>query len=204
MDEEMDILKEVGMIAAAHGSIALSQILKTKIELSVPTTTIISGNSMRGRINLHKIGVAVSSRIATGMSGKVIFLLDEKNAYRLNDLSYRIQMDESMPMSLRTELGMSLIKEIGSMVSSAYVTAIGMMFDAVILLDPPSLVSGTIEDVLNVTVFSSLSSAQEEVLLIDAEFCDSVHHLDGSFYLVLTADAAGEIRNVCRQRYHFD
>ncbi len=196
MQDELDILKEIGNIAAAHGSLALSEIFKRKILLDVPKTNVVNKETIIDKIPVSKIGVAVFSKIMTGLNGKVIFLLDEKNAFKLNDLSYKIKLEDKRSGVL-TELGMSVIKEIGNMVTSAYVTALGMMFKRVILLSPPTLISGTVEEILNITIFSG--EEKGEVLLVEAKFEEPEDAIKGSFYLVLTPEAATDILQVCKK-----
>jgi len=197
MKDEMDILKEVGNISAAHGSIALSEILRKTIRLGVPKTQLISSAGVSKVIAFEKTGIAVYSKIVTGLNGRVIFLLDEKNAFKLNEMSYQVQT-ESKKSGVMTEMGMSLIKEIGSMVTSAYVNAIGMMFKRVILLGAPMLIAGTMNEILNITVFNTRKE-ESEVLLIEAEFSESEGTVSGSFYLVLTTEAAEEVKIVCKE-----
>lgn len=195
MHDEMDILKEVGNIAAAHGSIALSEIFKRKIELAVPHTTIVTPMTIHTEMKLTT-GIAVFSTIITGFAGKVIFLLDEKNAFKLNDMSYKLR-PEDKKAGILTELGMSLIKEIGNMVTSAYVTALGSMFKRIVLLSPPTLIAGMVDEILNITIFPSMG--ENKFLLIEAMFLEPVEGLKGSFYLVLTPEAAAEINQLCKR-----
>ena len=118
MRDEMGILREVGSIAAAHGSIALSRILGRKINLSFPSTDIISCRGVPSKLNVDKLGIAVISDLITGLNGKVLFLLDEKNAFKMVDISYNIRKEDKKTGTL-TEIGLSLIKEVGSIVTGA-------------------------------------------------------------------------------------
>ncbi len=194
--DEMDVLQEVGNISAAHGGIALSEILKKRINLAVPRTEEITIGNIAQRLNLGKIGIGIYSKIITGFSGRVLFILDEKNAFRLNDISYKIKM-ENQSSGLFTEMGMSLIKEVGSIVTSAYVTAIGLMFKRVVLLGPPTLVSGTIEEIISI-MFSD-SQGEGKLMLIEAKFEAEGEDLNGSFYMVLTPETAREIHRVSKE-----
>ncbi|MBI4846462.1 MAG: chemotaxis protein CheC [Candidatus Omnitrophica bacterium] len=198
MIDKLDVLREIGSISAAHGSIALSEILKRKIMLKVPKTEMISAEAIEQKIDFDKVGVAVYSEIITGLSGKVIFILDEKDAFKLNSISYKLKTDEKRS-GLMTEMGMSLIKEVGSMVSSAYVNAMGMMFKRIVLLGVPSLISGTMREILNITVFSSHEMKDNQVLLVDAIFEEPIEKIVGNFYLILTKKAAREVRQLCEQ-----
>lgn len=197
MQDKMDILKEVGNISSAHGSIALSEILGKRIRLSVPATDIISMPSLNQKISTEKLGIAVTSKIITGLRGKIIFLLDEKNAFKLNDIAYRVTGDEKNAGVL-TEIGMSVIKEVGSIVNGAYASAMGMLFKEIILLAPPSLISGTIEEILHMVLLVPGENADEELILIEAVFHAEDKVVSGSFFLVLSGETAVEIQRKCK------
>jgi len=196
MQDELDILREVGSIASAHGSIALSDILGRKINLSLPSVDTIPCNGVSTTINIENIGISVISKLLTGLKGKVIFLLDEKNAFKLIDLSYKIR-GEDKKAGVLTEMGVSLIKEIGGIVIGAYVSALGIMFKRLILPSPPTLISGTMEEILSIII--STSGAEDYILLIEAVFEESQEKIKGGFYLVLTPEAASDIKGACKR-----
>jgi len=68
MKDELDILKEVGNIAAGHGGVALSEILDKKIILEVPSVEIISAQRVPKSMNLEKLGIAVFFSAFSGPS----------------------------------------------------------------------------------------------------------------------------------------
>ena len=196
MHDEFDILREVGSIAAAHGSIALSEILGRKINLLIPSVDIISCGAVPNKINVQEVGIAVISRILTGMKGEAVFLLDEKNAFKLIGLSCKIREEDKKPDAL-TEMGLSAIKEIGNIVTSAYLSAIGIMLKKVILTFPPTLISGTIDEILNIILSSP--RAEDSAIFIEAIFEESHEKMRGGFYLVLGAEAATDIREASKR-----
>ena len=196
MNDELDILREVGNIAAAHGSIALSQLLGKKINLSLPVVDVVSRAAASEKANEGKLGMAVIVRLVTGLKGEAVFMLEEKNAFKLVGLSCSIN-EEEKNSSVLTELGISTIKEIGNIVTGAYLGAIGMMLKKVILTFPPTLISGTINEVLSLIL--SASSADDSALLIEAVFEDEEDKIGGGFYLVLSHESADDIRQSCKQ-----
>ena len=115
MHDELDIIREVGSIAASHGSIALSEILGKKIYLTIPSVDMVSCEGVSNKIDLDRMGIAVICRITTGIQGQAVFILDEKNAFKLINVSARIA-EEDKRSSVMTELGLSTIKEIGNIV----------------------------------------------------------------------------------------
>lgn len=196
MKDELDILREVGSIAAAHGSIALSEILGKRINLFLPSLDIITNAGISTRINVNEPGVAVISRFASGLKGESVFLLNEKNAFKMIALSCKTE-EEDRKLEVLTEVGLSTIKEIGNIVTSAYLSAIGMMLKRVILSFPPTLISGTIEEILNIILSSSESGSC--AFLIEAIFEEPQEKIKGGFYLVLAQNAALDIRDACKR-----
>jgi len=196
MQDELDILREVGSIAAAHGSLALSEILGRRIELSIPSLDIVSCTGVPAKIDVEKMGIAIISRLPVGLKGEAAFFLNEKNAFKFIDMSYKIREEDKKPGVL-TEVGISSIKEIGSIVIGAYLSALSIMFKRVILSLPPTLVSGTVDDILN--ILFATAGTEDYALLIEAVFEEPKENIKGGFYLVLTPETASDIRKTCKK-----
>ncbi len=196
MYDELDILKEVGSIASCYGSTALSEILGRKVALSLVSTDIISSEMFSQNVKFDHMGVAVFSKIIVGLEGEVAFLLDEKNMFKLVELSYKITQEEKK-MGVLTEMGLSLIKEIGNIIIGSYITSLGLLLKRLILSPVPTLLNGSIGDLLNIIL--SLSGGKSYSCLIEAVFEDPQDKIKGSFYLVLTPKAVKDIREICKK-----
>lgn len=196
MQDEMDILKEVGTIAAAHGGIALSEILDRRINLIIPSVDMVSCSQMSNKFGKGKLGIAVIFKLLTGLKGDAVFILDEQNAFKLISMSHKTKNDEKSPAVL-TEVGLSTLKEIGNIVTGAYLSAIGIMLKKVILTYPPTLISGTVDEVFNLALASSKSD--DYALLIEAIFEEENEKIEGGFYLIISEESAGDIKKACKQ-----
>ena len=196
MQDEMDILKEVGTIAAAHGGIALSEILDRRINLIIPSVDMVSCSQMSNKLGKGKLGIAVIFKLLTGLKGDAVFILDEQNAFKLISMSHKTKNDERSPAVL-TEVGLSALKEIGNIVTGAYLSAIGIMLKKVILTYPPTLISGTVDEVFNLALASSKSD--DFALLIEAIFEEENEKIEGGFYLIISQESAGDIKKACKQ-----
>ena len=196
MKDEMDILREVGSIAAAHGGMALSEILGKKITLLMPSIDMVSCNNISKKLGAKETGITVVCRIFTGLKGESAFILDEQNAFKLLGLSPSVN-EVDKKSELITEMGMSTIKEIGSIVINAYLSAISVILKRVILSLPPTLISGTISEIINIIIASS--GVDDYALLIEAVFEEPEQKIKGSFYLLLSQKAAADIRAACEQ-----
>lgn len=196
MHDELDIIREVGSIAASHASIALAEILGRKINLAMPLLEVVACSGISTKIDMGQMGIAIICRITTGIKGEAVFILDEKNAFKLIGLSSRTKEGEKRPVVL-TEVGLSTLKEIGNIVISAYLNAIAMLLKKIVLSLPPTFISGTTDEILNI-IFSS-AGANDFVLVIRAVFEEPGEAINGGFYLVLSQGAASDIREACKK-----
>lgn len=196
MKDEMDILREVGSISSGHASIALSEILGKTIKLQMPSLDIIAGGVALKRIITEQVVVSVSSHILTGIKGNVIFILDEKSTFKMIDMCYRIKPEDKRSGVL-TEMGISVIKEVGSVVISSYIGALAMILKTVIIPSIPTLVSGPIQQIIGMAISSY--AGEEYILLVEAIFEEPREKIKGSFYLVLSPEAMKSIQAACKQ-----
>ncbi|MBU0503783.1 MAG: chemotaxis protein CheC [Candidatus Omnitrophota bacterium] len=196
MHDEMDILREVGSISAGKGSIALSEMLGKRINIKLPSLEILPGGTMINKLLLDRIVISVSCDILTGIKGNIIFLMDEKSAFKLIDLCYNMGEEDKKSGQL-TEMGLSLIKEVGNVVVSSYLGALGMMLKIIIIPSIPTMISGPIQQIMNM-LFNPIDK-NDYVLLIQAIFEEHEHKLNGSFYLALTPTSVKLIQEGCKK-----
>lgn len=194
MHDEMDILKEIATTAAAHGSNALSEILRSKVKLSLPTIETLGSEDFINREASDESVFTLQSRILTGLEGKILLILKEKSAFNLITKCYE---DANMQTSgLVTEMALSVIKEIGSVVICSYVGALSMYLKTLIVPSIPNLLSGPLREILS----SSISEQEREnILLIETVFEVTGGLVKGSIYLVLTQNSIEAIQSGCRK-----
>jgi chemotaxis protein CheC len=196
MKDEMDILREVSSIAAGHGSIALSEMLGRRLDLELPSLELVPALSVIEKIPLNEIVISVACNILSGIKGEIIFVLDEKSAFKLIDLCYRAHPEEKKG-GLFTEMGLSLIKEVGNIIISSYVGALSMILKTVVIPSIPTLVSGSLQQVLSMVV--SPYSRDNYILLVEAVFIEPQEKISGRFYLVLNAETIKTVQDSCKK-----
>ncbi|OQX88046.1 MAG: hypothetical protein B6D55_01325 [Candidatus Omnitrophica bacterium 4484_70.2] len=184
----LDILKEIGNIAAGSSGTALSELLKKRISLEVPVVDIIIAYPENLKIKTEgERVVAIFSKILAGLGGEVIFFLREKEAFRLIDLSTKTEERENQ-IRIFTEMSISLLKEVGNIVICSYLNALGFFLKKILIPSFPVFLSGFVDEVLNVT----LSFYQEEdyAYLIETIFAIEEEKIKGSFYFLLSPQTA--------------
>ena len=192
----MDILKEVGNTAAAHGSTALSEMLGRKIELNVPSVTMASPEEIIKKANIQGITMAFQTKILEGLAGESLYiLLEEKSAYKLVDICYKL--DEGLKKgSLYTEMSMSLMREIANVVTAAYMGALGYFLKKLLIPSLPLLINAPFDEIVKMVVHSH---EKNQVLLIESTFKEPKEKLQGTFWLILTHGAVNEIQKACKE-----
>ncbi len=195
MKDELDILKEIGSISAGQGSVALSEILGRRINLTVPSLETVSSSEACKKLSDDQIVISIYSSILTGIQGKILFLLEEKSAFKLVDLCYSKVSHDDKRSSLFTEMGMSLIKEVGNVVTSSFVGALSMILKILIIPSIPTLSSGPAKQILSM----ASSSGEDFVLFIETVFEEPQQKITGSFYLVLDPNTAKFIQDACKK-----
>ena len=82
MKDEIDILREVGTIAASYASTALSTVLGKKINLHLPAAEILLEDDIGSAMGSKDMKYVIENNILSGLEGKIIFIFDEKDAYK--------------------------------------------------------------------------------------------------------------------------
>ncbi len=197
MKDEMDILKEIGSTAAAHGSIALSEILGRKIVLHVPTVKIVPCREIEKVIQIEGVAIALQTRILSGLRGKILFVLEEKNAYRLVDICYKFDKEAKEEGSVFTEIGLSLIKEVGNVVVSTYINTLGYFLKKLIVPSLPVLINAPFAEIIKIIAIDYEDT--NSIVVIESIFEETKEKIKGNFWLVLSPQAAEEITQTCKK-----
>jgi chemotaxis protein CheY-P-specific phosphatase CheC len=94
-------------------------------------------------------------------------------------------------------MGLSTIKEIGSIVISSYLGALSTMSRKLIIPSFPTLVNGLMSEIMSMAI--SKHTGEEYVLLIEAIFQETQEPIEGGFYLILTQQSMEQIRSACKK-----
>ncbi len=195
MHDEMDILKEVGSTAAAHASTALSEITGRKIKLNVPKIDIIPCEGIAEAVIAEGMTISLQSQILSGIDGKIVFVLQEKNAFRLIDICYKPETDTTKG-SIFTEMGMSLIKEVGNIIISSYINSLGYFLKKLTIASLPVLINAPFTEILKIIVMGY--SKEDHVLIVESLFEETKSGIKGNFWLIISPKAAEEIKKFCK------
>lgn len=197
MKDEMNIFQEIATTAAAHGSIALSEMLGRKINLEMPKVNIVSCDELEENFGINEIVTTLQVQILTGLRGKIFLILEEKGVYNIIDICYKVDNETIKKGSIFTEIGLSLIKEIGNVVISAYVNALGFFLKRPIIPSLPAFINAPLHEIIRIITLTY--SKENSIMVIETVFEETSRNIKGNFWLILTCEAEEEIKNACKK-----
>lgn len=184
LDElQLDTLRELSNIGMGHAATALSQLLRRGISLHVPSLTvtdIAEVPSLLGGAETLVAGVTLD--VLGGARGNILLIFPQQSAERL--LSVLVGDADCDP--LESQLGASTLCEVGNILASAYLTALGQMLNLVLIPSVPRMaldMAGAVVD----TVLIELSQSGDRALMLETEFHDTAvdpEPIRGHFFLL--------------------
>ncbi|MCP4653445.1 MAG: hypothetical protein GY858_08735 [Candidatus Omnitrophica bacterium] len=195
MRDDMDMLREVSSIAAAHGSRALSEMLGKRINLTMPNIETVDPKKLKQQIDDARLVISVGSKILSGITGSVVLVLDEKSAFELVDMCCGDSGKETN--GLLTEIGVSAIKEIGNVVMGSFAGALSVFLQNPVIPSIPTLTSGPLQDILRSV--TCLYDGDEYVVMIEACFEESERKVKGGLYFAIPPKTMEIFQAACKK-----
>lgn len=177
--EYYDVLKELGNIGAGNATTALAQMLQTKVDMKVPQVRLLDfkdvGVVMGGE---EQLVAGIYLAVEGDITGSIMFIL-EKNAAK--SLVSKLM---GMPPAEGgfTEIEISAMKEIGNIITGAYLNSLAQMTGLKMIPSVPDLNIDMLNAILSVPVIE-FGIIGDQILLIQTVFTDDVD-LNGYFILM--------------------
>ncbi|NLY91246.1 MAG: chemotaxis protein CheC [Firmicutes bacterium] len=200
---QLDAIREVGNIGAGHAATVLSQLLNQKVSMSVPEVNILplaEACDVVGGPEQPMVGVYL--RVFGGAPSKILYLFPEDKALFLAGLLIN---DQEKCRNLLGELEVSALKEIGNILTGAYVYAFSNFTGIDMLSSVPALAFDMVGAIIN-TVLADLGEMGDYALIIKTQLSACDESVDGHFFLVpdpgslATILAALGVKDGCQKR----
>ena len=182
-DEYFDVLKELG-----NATTALSQMMQCKVDMSVPQVRLMEFKELGKIMGGEEIIMAgIYLGIEGDIAGSIMFLLEKQAARHL--------VDKLMGMSMEgeefSEMEFSALKEVGNIITAAYLNSLSSLTGLRIQPSVPDLTVDMAGAILSVPAIE-FGALGDKMLLIQTQFFDEMV-LDGYFILVPNLDSYGKI-----------
>ncbi len=178
---QLDALKEIGNIGAAHAATALSQIIDKTVLINVSRIEIIPIMDIARVVGGPSIETVVARMYIFGdIKGGILLALTKKDSMAFADLLKGAGRGTTMFLS---EIDQSALKEAGSILASSYLKATGDFLKLSLIPSVPVLMFSQIKDILD-KVLSELTKRSEVAFCIETEFVEAGNAVNGHFLLI--------------------
>lgn len=187
-EQYFDVLKELGNIGAGNATTALAQMLQCKVDMKVPQVKLLDfdqvGTLMGGE---EQIMAGIYLCVEGDISGSIMFLLEKDAARHL--------VSKLMGMELEgndfNEMETSALKEIGNIITGAYLNSLSTITNLKIFPSVPDLTIDMAGAILSVPAIE-FGTLGDKILLIQTQFTDDFD-LNGYFILVPELESYAKI-----------
>jgi chemotaxis protein CheC len=174
---QLDALKEVGNIGAGNAATALSQLINKKVDMTVPSINIVPFYDIFSRIGGDEVVVGVIVRVLGDTPGNILFIFEKNTALDFIEILTG-EREEQI-----SEMGNSVICEIGNIISSSYMNAITKFTNLNITPSVPAVTYDMLGAVLSTTFIES-GQFDDYVLDIETVFFQNNSEINGHFYYI--------------------
>ncbi|MBQ3786965.1 MAG: chemotaxis protein CheC [Lachnospiraceae bacterium] len=175
-----DVLREIGNIGAGNAATSLAQMLQTKVDISVPKIDLLEFREVGEAMGGEELLVAgIYLRIEGDLNGSIMFLMEEKSAHELVARLMGAQTHDEHSFS---EMELSALKEIGNIITGAYLNSLSTLTNMRITPSVPDLCVDMAGAILSVPAIE-FGEMGDKMLMIETTFTDFAT-IDGYFVLV--------------------
>lgn len=181
-----DVLKELGNIGAGNATTALAQMIDCKVDMSVPQVRLLDFNKL-GEIvgGEDEIMVGIYLQVEGDVEGSMMFIQKKISAAHLVNKLMCGMLGVTEEEIINHEFGemeCSAIKEVGNIITGAYLNALSSLTGLKIYPSVPQLGIDMAGALLSVPAVE-FGLFADKILLVQTEFSDEIE-LDGYFILI--------------------
>lgn len=187
---QLDALREVGNVGAGNAATALSQIINSKIDMTVPQVAILPLGDVPDVVGGPDAMVAgVYLRVFGPAPGSILFLLPRDSAFYLVDMVMGRERGYTQHLDSMDE---SALLEIGNILAGSYLNALSFFTKFTMLPSIPALAIDMAGAILSV-ILIQLGQMGDHALVIETEFTSEGDGVKGHFFLIPDPGSLGTI-----------
>lgn len=181
-----DVLKELGNIGAGNATTALAQMIGCKVDMSVPQVRLLDFKDLGAIVGGDdQIMVSIYLQVEGDIEGSMMFILPKSAAAHLVNklMCGMLGIEEGKEEEYAFgEMECSAIKEVGNIITGAYLNALSGLTGLKIYPSVPQLGIDMAGALLSVPAIE-FGVLGDNILLIQTKFSDDID-LDGYFILI--------------------
>lgn len=195
---EVDALKEIGNMGAGHAANALSQMINTKIEITVPDFDVLPLEEFPeafGGQESSVVGTYV--QLQGDITGTVMFLFPLEYALNLVDIIMGREIGSSKALS---DIDSSALEEVGNIMTSSFANAISDFLNFKIIPTPPAIACDMAGALLNFLI-AELGQKVEEAIFFNTTFITPHREIMGHLLVSPESESLEKILRAIREKF---
>lgn len=188
--QQFDALREIGNVGMGQAASALSQLTGNAIHLEVPRVVLADTVAMPQLLgDAERVVVGIYLRMLGSAQGNILMVFPRGNAVRILEELLPGRVSEGDALS---ELELSALKELGNILASAYLNALGEMLGMTLIPSVPLISIDRVGSVIQ-NACAEFGEPGELTLILDTEFFSKDERISGQFFLLPSPSSLGTI-----------
>lgn len=164
---ELDIIKEIGSIGNGNAATALSSMLNTKVNMKIPTVSVLEFNAALKHVGgEEEIVAAILVELSGEIQGIMLFMLKDDF---VQGAVARVLGKEKVSLTDLEEMERSLLIEIGNIVISSYINALSSLTQVNVHLSIPQMSVDMTGAILTVPMLL-VANNSDRIMMVEGSF----------------------------------
>jgi len=182
-EQQLDALREISNVGMGHAATALSQLTGKTIHLEVPRVMLTDTLRIPEELGeAEQTVVGINLRMLGNAQGHILIVFPWDNAVRILERLLSQKVPGANPLS---EMELSALNELGNILASAYLNALGEMLHMTLIPSVPHLCVNDASTVIANTL-AEFGEFGGMALMLDTEFFSKDERVSGQFCLLPT------------------
>lgn len=189
-DVQLDVMREIGNIGAGNACTALSGLIGTPIDMSVPKVQLLGVDSTSeylGGGDVEVLGIRID--VKEDLTGMMYHIVNKRFAERIINTFYEKRLENLKNID---EMDMSVISEMANITSGAYANALATLSGFKVDIGTPTPGGNTVTEILKVPI-ETYGEAGDKILVVDEQFIIDSEKLTSNMLLVLEGDSLNKM-----------
>jgi len=194
LEKNPDLLKEMGNIGMGHSCTALSQMMGSKVNRSIPAVWSLSKDEAAGYFDLFEGGaIGVKLGLCQDVGGSIIHIISLPFAAKLINVFFPSEIHSLNDID---EMCMSVIQEMTNITTAAFVNSISSMTGLFIDISIP----GFCKDLKA----EALETAPDKIIAVENRFMVDAGSISSELIFMPNEESLGIIAEKLCERYKFE
>lgn len=180
-ESQLDAIMEISNVGVGHAATAFSQLLGTRVDIRVPDVAITEISEVPDKLGgADKPVVLMFLKMLGDAEGDLIVIFPKESATTMVGILLHQSASE---VDIFTEMAQSALREVGNILASAYLSALGSMLNLSLIPSTPSVTF----DMLGAAIDAALvdiGRSGDKALMVETEMFIQNEELKGSFFLM--------------------